>query len=625
MQNNKTKEISFAPDRMGRFIGQLRVHEGITLSQLSHGLCSVPFLNRIENGEREIGKQMTDAFFQRLGKPVELFERILDWDEFQRWNKRQKIISHLNKGDISSARIGIAEYSKDGLSGVLDQQFLQIVELNCCALAGATSTELLSMVDAALKLTQPAFDVVPVDAMLLSQNEGWLFFSHLKLREKIESYSSVAEDYRALLRYFKQSRYESRERVYLLPYIALHVIENDYKSGYYRSALDLCESTIAELTNAKRLFAFDQLLAWKQRLFDATGNPDHTPMKLLAHLNNIKTGALESVDLLVPCSEGGHVYCLNQVIRDRRKLLGISQEELSADVCSPHTLSRIENQGGKLHRKNRKMLLQRVNMSGERYDYEIVTDSYEAYLLRSELDRATTAKDWGRVQTLFTTLKQKTPDTPTNRQYFLKKEYGIKAALPEGHPERITLEERVMWLRDTISLTLPLDIDTIDLWASCVLSINEILSFLTLANCYEKLKNYEQGLSILSYVKRCLENSGADASFYEDLYIGIGANTASILGELGRYQESNLIVSECLKLSVQNQRSAKLARLLFGAAWNLTRHSEELPQENRSDCEQHAIDLLRQAYAAAKISGDAVRQRAITAFCLREYNIEIAI
>ena len=98
---------------------------------------------------------------------------------------------------------------------------------------GATSAQLLSMVDAALKLTQPTFETDPVDTLLLSQNEGRLFFAHLILREELEGFAAVAQEYQALLHFFTKSRYESRERVYLLPYVALRVIENDYAAGRF--------------------------------------------------------------------------------------------------------------------------------------------------------------------------------------------------------------------------------------------------------------------------------------------------------------------------------------------------------------------------------------------------------
>ena len=276
MPNERRPGVSVDADRMGLFIGQLRVHEGVTLNQLSHGLCSVPFLNRIERGEREVGKQMTDAFFQRLGKPVELFERILDWDEFQQWSRRQEIISFLHHGDIQAASLGIQKYFPAN-ADVLDQQFVKIIEINCRHLSGMDAKELLPMVCDALELTQPGFQTKPVDELLLSQNEGRLLFAYLRLKEQIDGFEMVSESYRSLLHYFKKPRYESRERVYLFPYVACQVIENDYRRGAYTSALEICEDALNELTKEKRLFAYDRLLEWKQKLYEATGNPDKMP------------------------------------------------------------------------------------------------------------------------------------------------------------------------------------------------------------------------------------------------------------------------------------------------------------------------------------------------------------
>lgn len=570
MPKKETNEITSVADRMGRFIGQLRDHEGVSLYQLARGLCTVSYLNKVENGEREVGKQLTDAFFQRLGKPVELFERILDWDEFQQWKQRQEIISHLNNGDVTQTRECATAY-RETASGVLDQQFLEIVEIDCMALNGASCQDLLPFVSDALRLTQPDFGTVSIESLLLSQNEGRLLFAHLQLREKLEGFASVAGEYRALLRYFKQPRYESRERVYLLPYVALRVIENEYIDGRFLAALTLCEETLDELTREHRLYGYDSLLMWKQKLFDAVGNADRTPEKLLVQLKLILSCAPKPVELLIPCDERGNVYCLNQVIRDRRKLLGISQEELSDGICAPHTLSRIENNGGKIQRKNRRALLQRVNMSGERYDYEVVTDTYEDYLLRSELDRAVTDEEWDKAQIIFAKLQQRAPDTLTNSQYFSKNEAYIKYSLPQGHPEKITLEERAQCLSDAVKLTLPLDIGAIDTWPTCPLSINEMLGLLPLANCYEKMGQREKCLSVLMFLKRSIDNTGVNVSLYESLYAKIEVGIASVLGSMDRYLESSVAVNECIELSVRNQHSTELARSLLGEACRCNR------------------------------------------------------
>ncbi|MBR6739410.1 MAG: hypothetical protein IKL99_07020, partial [Oscillospiraceae bacterium] len=363
MQEKKHCPISPYADRMGRFIGQLRDHEDITLKQLSRGLCG--YLNKIENGDRNAGKLLTDAFFQRLGKPVDLFVRILDHEEFVKWTQRQEIISHLHAGNTEKARACARNYHIDK-SCVLDRQFLSIVEIDCCALDAMPAHELLPLVTAALRLTQPDFGKVSFDTLLFSRNEGRLLLAHLQLRGELEGSAAVAEEYRKLMRYFKHPRYESRERVYIFPYVACRVAENDYREGNYSSALAVCEDALSELAREKRLFAYDQLLALKQKLFEAMGNPDRTTEHLLGELKKILARAPKRAQLLVPCEEQGLVYCLNQVIRSRRALLGFSQEELSDEACGLRSMSRIENEDRKLQRKNRKLLLQKVNMSGER-------------------------------------------------------------------------------------------------------------------------------------------------------------------------------------------------------------------------------------------------------------------
>lgn len=624
MANRKTRRISPYADRMGRFIGQLRDHEGITLEQLSRGLCEKSYLNKIENGDREVGKLMTDAFFQRLGKPVELFERILDHEEFVKWTQRQEMIAHLRNGRADEAESCAAKY-REKESCVLDRQFTDIVAINCRALRGASAAELLPMVESALRLTQPDFGKVPFDKLLLSQNEGRLFFAHLQLREEIEGSAAVAEDYRALMRYFKNPRYESRERVYLFPYVACRVIENDFRAGQLAEALSVCEDALAELTREKRLFAYDKLLEWKQKIFDATGNPDKMPGWLLTQLRLMLKRVPERTELLVPCEEQGHVYCINQVIRDRRNLLGLSQEEISDEACGLRSVSRIENEDSKVQRKNRMNLLKKVNMSGERYDYEIISERYEDYLLRSELDRAIAVKRPEEAEELLKILRQRLPKIPVNQQYILKTDAAIKAILPEGHCEKISINEQKRRLKEAIQLTLPLmDPGKIDHCAATILTINEILLLIAYAFGCKRQKEFEESLAIFRYIKNCLENADADISYYEDLYTRVGASMSSVLGNLSLYQESIDLLTQCMRLSLDSWNSTRLAQYPYSIVCCIrTQMSENPAGKDAKSSEQEIAMLLKQAYAATVISGDLFGQKFIRSYYLEMYGEDL--
>lgn len=307
-------------NRMGCYIGQVRAYEGVSLEQLAQGLCTKSYLCRVENGEREAGKLLTDALLQRLGKPVERFDRILDWNEYQQWLRRQSIWRHLSAGEVSLAAAAIQAYQA---TDVLEHQFLQTARLNLRALQGAAAEELRGLALAALLLTQPSL-IDHGEPQLLSQNEGWLLLTYLELRERLDGLEAVSGDYQELLQLLCQRRYDARERVYLFPYVACHVIEAEFRQGRLAEALAICERALRELSQEKRLYAYERLLEWKQRLFTAMGRTEQEPQQLLHWLNVLQAQGPAQVKLLVPYMERGNVYCLNQVIRERRKLLGLS-------------------------------------------------------------------------------------------------------------------------------------------------------------------------------------------------------------------------------------------------------------------------------------------------------------
>lgn len=605
MMSRKDK-ISHIPalDRLGQFIGQLRTYEGVTLEQLAQGLCSPPYLNRIEKGEREVGKQLTDALFQRLGKPSELFERILDPDEFQQWTHRQKILFYLNDGNAGQALALVKKYQKTA-SGVLDQQFIKMVEINCRYLLGAAKTELFPMVRDALLYTQPHFQTTPVEKLLLSRNEGQLLFAYLRLKEEQEGFDSVAVSYHALLHYFKKPRYESRERVYLFPYVALRVIAHDYHTGQYLSALTICEEALQELSKEHRLYACVSLLEWQQRLYDAVGRNDRTPEKLLTHLSAIQQQyAPPRTALLFPCEERGNAYCLNHVLQERRKLLDISQESLAEGICTPRTISRIENNGGKIQRENRRKLLQKVNLSGEQYDYEVITDRYEDYLLRSELDRAIFTADYKCAEQILSQLQQRIPNLPTNHQYLLK----TKAHLEVCKSSKQLSTKMTDRLEAAIHLTLPRDLAQIDTWPPSVLSINELLTLLYYAMCCKKQGEYQRGLSVLFYLKRSLCRTEHDKFLYEDLYTRVETRIADMLGDMGQYQESNALSCSCIRLSLENNKLGRIAQNLYNIAWNTTQQLSRYSSEETAQRIQTACTLLKSGYAVALLTHDTVMQ-----------------
>lgn len=610
-------------DHIGQYIGQVRISEGFTQEQLCRGLCTRSLLSRIENGTREVEPLLAVALLQRLGKPVDMFTLILNREEFVCWRLRQEISHSLRRGEIEGLANKIMRY-RDSAQGALDSQFAKMAELNRCALLHMPEGELLTLAKAALKLTNPDLAETPLDGCLFSRNEGYLLMAILELRERLEGAEAVEKQYRTLLCCLNAARYEVRERIYLLPYAACHVVATEYRQGHYATALAICEAALGDLTAEKRLFAYDRLLEWKQRIFDTMGIFDQTPRLLLARLRQIQEWIPQAISLLAPCEDRSIAVCLNDVIRTRRTLLAFTQEKLAEDVCDVGAISHIENHMRIPQRHKRRSILKKVNMSGERYDYEIISHQYETYLLRSAVGRALNSGNSCRAQDLLEQLKQEAPEFAANRQYFLYVNARIRAALPTDHPNWLSPEKRKKEAEEALRLTLPLDIETITCWPTCVLTINEIIHLMVYGICCKGQGLFQEALQVFSYIQRCIERHTAGAGYPEHFYVRAVEKKASTLGDMRCFEESNRLFLFCIRQALENQDSRLLAMLIYNYGWNLEQCFDQFKGEPGADRDK-IISLFQLAYASTTFSGDAVGRQHILTHCQEVYGLDLQL
>lgn len=626
-------------DRLGIYIGKLRDYEGITQEKLAEGLCTGAHLARIESGEREADKLLTDALLQRLGKPADLFMRFLDEQEVQNYRKRKQILNRIQQGDEREAILLLEAYRLEYLkknerrsrnreeTDTLNQQFVQIAELNLCYLRGADEEELCDRVLQVLRLTQPKYGEVPLSELLLSRNEICLLMAFLDLKEKRigkeVALTIGAEPWHELVEYLRQPRYEKKERVSLLPYVICHVAEQEYEKENLAEALILCDQAIQELKEEEELHCYRELLLLRQKISGGLHQSEDGSRELAEFLQELQsTYGKGKKQLWISYAEGDNVHSLGQVIAERRRLLGISQEELSFGICNTSTLSRIENKGSAPHKEIRQSLLQRVNLSGERYDYEIITGDYEDYLLRSRLGRAINQERWGQAEKLLAELRSHTPDTLTNRQYLEMTDSCIREQAPEEHKDKISLEKRKRRLWHALSLTLPTfpeEPERLAAYPAVTLSINEIVIFKQLASCYRRQGKQEDALQILFYLKDCMERVESKQELDSDCYTLCMQELASLLGDCGRYEESDRLSTGCLELLLEKQQSQRMASFLYIIAWNKEQQSSSQLMKEES------LALMRKAYAAARLSGNNIMSQHIKRHCKQIYHLDLVL
>ena len=95
---------------IGSLIGYLRTEANISQEELCRGLCSRPFLARLEKGERDCEKIVAEALLQRLGMAADRIDFIAGPEEQQWILLREALYRSIEETDENGAAEAFEEY-----------------------------------------------------------------------------------------------------------------------------------------------------------------------------------------------------------------------------------------------------------------------------------------------------------------------------------------------------------------------------------------------------------------------------------------------------------------------------------------------------------------------------------
>ena len=84
---------------------------GLTQEDLADGICSVPTLSRIENGERMPSKENYEMLLQRLGYSDTILYEFVDEETLAQHELKFEIRQALSHKDREKARLLLEEYA----------------------------------------------------------------------------------------------------------------------------------------------------------------------------------------------------------------------------------------------------------------------------------------------------------------------------------------------------------------------------------------------------------------------------------------------------------------------------------------------------------------------------------
>lgn len=600
------------------YINSLREKENFTLQMVCEGICAPQEIHYLEEGKREADRLLEESILDRLGVGAEDGERYLDYEDYERWRHRHQILHHIIYENFSEAENLLQEYLRNYCGpekgsekkNRLEWQFYysMLAQLRRCR--GADREELYGLFDRTLKLTLPDYDQEGIFEKVLSFRELNLMLEAERYRKEGER----PERYRSILKYIDGRKFDMRGRGKIYPkavcYLVrcvmsrypaadrpspsvldmLAILEGKKKTAEWTTAglLYCCEKALNLLRENKKLYFLWEILCLRETLFQELEeevtlrqeNEMLARMLCLEPLRNENREWKEGLEKLyrefrVPAETFEYCYlyvvhggrCISDVIRIRREMLGISQQDLCRGICDIKTLRRLERHERKIQKSIVRKLFQRLGLPEELNRTELISGSPEARELFERIKWNMNNHNWEEVKELYTRIKKLAPEEiKFNRQTYMRQE-----AAKMWQQDEIDLKEYLRRLEEALNLTMPLEA-----------FFREGEKYLTKEemSCIEnKMFGMEKGSEELL---TCMRRFEEIFSFYEEndlletemgMYDYIMTYVGSEWGSGGQYDTAdhyNGIITEC---SLRCRRMSGLHDSLYDRWWN---HQERM-------------------------------------------------
>ena len=530
MKETKVYPQSEADQDFAKLLKNIRTEEKVSLDQLAMGLMSASQLVKIENGERPINKNIRDRLLERLGIAKELYENLLDLCDFEEWDYKKKILSAIQNKKIEDAYCLLKEYKAHlRENDRINHQFILAMWGEVLKQEGASKEKIAECYRKAVILTIP-------DA------------------EKVWS--------------------EKRP---------LSVLEMNLLLETQTENLKICEKAIDKLRDAGRTYYLVELLEIEIQILETmpedavtehlekNGTDRINAKELMSMIKNLYA-EYEVQAYMQDCTyfyQQKWIFSMKDVLRTRREMFGLTQEQLCEGICSVKSLRRAEKGQTDMQRETLKKLLNRLGLSGQMQWSRLITSDREVIRMAEELADYINDRKFSVASKQLESLKSRIDlDIPQNKQYFLEKQ-----ALLEFEQGKVTREEFVKMEKEVLECTLRAE--NLYRKENVYLTEREIIC---ISNSWkgmeEKQKRESINLILRLYDNYALNNGLSQAISVYEIVTEAAVNE---LGNNGEHVRAEEIDRKSIKASLSCRRVWDIHYKIYDILWN----EKEIQKKNK--------------------------------------------
>ena len=541
MKETKVYPQSEADQDFAKLLKNIRTEEKVSLDQLAMGLMSASQLVKIENGERPINKNIRDRLLERLGIAKELYENLLDLCDFEEWDYKKKILSAIQNKKIEDAYRLLKEYKAHlRENDRINHQFILAMWGEVLKQEGASKEKIAECYRKAVILTIPDAEKV------------W---------------------------------WEKRP---------LSVLEMNLLLETQTENLKICEKAIDKLRDAGRTYYLVELLEIEIQILETM--PEDAVTEYLEKNGTDRINAKELMSMIknlyaeyeVPayiqdCTyfyQQKWIFSMKDVLRTRREMFGLTQEQLCEGICSVKSLRRAEKGQTDMQREILKKLLNRLGLSGQMQWSRLITSDREVIRMAEELADYINDRKFSVASKQLESLKSRIDlDIPQNKQYFLEKQ-----ALLEFEQGKVTREEFVKMEKEALECTLRAE--NLYRKENVYLTEREIIC---ISNSWKGMEGKEKRESI-NLILRLYDNYALNNGLSQAISVYEIVTEAAVneLGNNGEHVRAEEIDRKSIKASLSCRRVWDIHYKIYDILWNekkLMKKSGKRVSNNRMNTE----------------------------------------
>lgn len=546
---------------IGKLIEYERVRQGMSADTVCSGLCDLNMYDRLKQGE-DIGDiHVVRLVLQRLGISAGLAGRYLCRDEYDEMSARFNILEYLRVNQLIEAEDAVKKYESQYCAhNNLNRQFRMYMKARIAEFHGDREKALMQYAAAA---TLTIGDYRGTEFTCISMYEYFLLANVARLDALLGHTAEAELLYERLLAYIKRKKVDLWTMACIYPKTICEMlrINTPQNMGSYDRQiwLDECNEAVRILRDTERLHFISPLLRNRRTLLELLGEKaDEQWDEFLEHYEWIRdkynvTGEL--LEWYPYYNSDWELYPVEKLIDERRRLYGMTVEELADGVCATETVSRIINRRVSPKHSTVEALLDKLGLRGVLSENVIVSGDWEAHRLWNYMVQSQSINDYVTGKKLNNRLKKMIDaNIPINKRVLDYKNVEIKMSEnAEDYKEYALMHEKMLGfcIEDINKLTIFTKIE--------IMIINRYFY------CMDKVRDYSKLGALKTMCDIYRGNLGR--AFACDCE-GIFARCANFMGNEGDFDFSNIYSELGIMLELHCERTYCLSSLIYCIPWN---------------------------------------------------------